>query len=126
MFRKPVNRRAFLRSAGLVVATLSPIGAACARSNVRRTLSFEHTHTGESLSVVYFEEGAYRQTSLERINFLLRDFRTDEVHPIDTRTLDILYRAAGTGRSRCPVPGDLWIPVTADQCGTAQSVQRCG
>jgi uncharacterized protein YcbK (DUF882 family) len=55
-----------------------------------RSLSFVHTHTGESLSAVYFREGSYQQTPLERINHLLRDFRTGDVHPIAPAVLDIL------------------------------------
>lgn len=49
-----------------------------------------HTHTGERLSAVYFEDGQYRADELARINHLLRDFRTGDVHPIDPVTLDIL------------------------------------
>lgn len=92
MSRKPLDRRVFLRNASIATLALAaPIGAASARVAQKRMLSFEHTHTGESLSVVYFEEGQYRAASLARINLLMRDFRTDEIHPIDTRTLDILF-----------------------------------
>lgn len=69
---------------------LLPLGAAWARAPERRSLSFVHTHTGERLSTVYFEGGQYRADELERINLLLRDFRTGEAHPIDTGVLDIL------------------------------------
>lgn len=91
MSRKPTHRRAFLRDAGMAMLALAPLKAAFGRSPERRTLSFEHTHTGESLSVVYFRAGEYQPASLEQINRVLRDFRTDEIHPIDTRTLDILF-----------------------------------
>ena len=91
MSRKPIHRRVFLRDAGIAMLALAPVGAAYARSLERRTLSFEHTHTGESLSVLYFRAGEYLTASLEQINWVLRDFRTDETHPIDTRTLDILF-----------------------------------
>ena len=86
-----VDRRIFLRNTGAAVLTLAPMGAACARALERRSLSFVHTHTGESLSAVYFQDGHYQATSLEQINHLLRDFRTDEVHPIDPGVLDILF-----------------------------------
>ena len=83
------SRRRFLQRAGAALVLL-PFGAAWARTPVRRTLSFVHTHTGEQLSTVYFEDGEYRAPELGRINQLLRDFRTGEVHPIDTQVLDIL------------------------------------
>jgi uncharacterized protein YcbK (DUF882 family) len=85
------NRRRFLRHASVAaVGVLLPVGAAWARSPERRSLSFVHTHTGEHLSAVYFENGQYVDSQLERINRLLRDFRTGDVHPIAPATLDIL------------------------------------
>jgi uncharacterized protein YcbK (DUF882 family) len=57
----------------------------------RRALSFVHTHTGETLSTIYFQNGNYLVPSLERVNHLLRDFRTNEVHSIDPALLDILF-----------------------------------
>jgi uncharacterized protein YcbK (DUF882 family) len=83
------SRRRFLQRAGAVLVLL-PFGAAWAGTPVRRSLSFVHTHTGEQLSSVYFEDGEYRAAELGRINQLLRDFRTGDVHPIDTEVLDIL------------------------------------
>jgi uncharacterized protein YcbK (DUF882 family) len=56
-----------------------------------RTLSFEHTHTGEKLKSTYFERGHYIVGALHEINYLLRDFRTDNIHPIDTALLDQLF-----------------------------------
>jgi uncharacterized protein YcbK (DUF882 family) len=56
-----------------------------------RTLSFEHTHTGEKLKLTYFERGNYIKGALQEINYLLRDFRTDDIHPIDTALLDQLF-----------------------------------
>jgi len=76
---------------GAAAASLLPVGAACARAAETRSLSFVHTHTGESLSAVYFRSGDYQPAGLERINHLLRDFRTDETRAIDTRVLDILF-----------------------------------
>ncbi|HVO46652.1 MAG TPA: DUF882 domain-containing protein [Steroidobacteraceae bacterium] len=86
-----LHRRAFLRAAGAAAASLVPVGAACARAIETRSLSFVHTHTGESLSVAYFEAGTYPPVALERINHLLRDFRSNEIHPIDPGVLDILF-----------------------------------
>ena len=82
-------RRRFLQGAGATLVLL-PLGAAWARAPAQRSLSFVHTHTGERLSTVYFEDGEYRIAELTRINQLLRDFRTGDVHPIDTGVLDIL------------------------------------
>ncbi len=85
------DRRNFLRGAGSAALALLPLGVAGARALEQRTLSFVHTHTGESLSTAYFQNGAYNPASLGRIDHLLRDFRTADVHAIDPRVLDILF-----------------------------------
>ncbi len=87
-----VSRRTFLRTATTASAgLLLPVAHACARAIDTRALSFVHTHTGETLTSVYLERGQYQAAGLQRINHVLRDFRTDEVHPIDPRVLDILF-----------------------------------
>lgn len=90
-----VNRRQLLK-AGLFVslACLNPLPA-WARyglSGVReRSLSLLNTHTGEHLKgVVYWDRGRYLPDALGHLNHVLRDHRTDEVHPIDPITLDLM------------------------------------
>jgi len=56
-----------------------------------QTLSFFHTHTEESLQVVYRSGGRYDWQALREINHILRDHRTGEIKPIDTGLLDLLY-----------------------------------
>ena len=56
-----------------------------------KTLSFEHAHTGDKLKLTYFERGNYVEDALQEINYLLRDYHTDAIHPIDTALLDQLY-----------------------------------
>src|SRR5206468_2809045 len=91
MTRKRIDRRTFLHGAGVTTLAFAQLGTAGAREPASRSLSFIHTHTGEGLTELYFREGVYQTASLERINTLLRDFRTAEVHPMDPRVLDILF-----------------------------------
>lgn len=56
-----------------------------------RTLAFQNPHTGDKLTLTYFEKGRYLSDALEEINFLLRDHRTDDIHPIDPELLDQLH-----------------------------------
>jgi uncharacterized protein YcbK (DUF882 family) len=56
-----------------------------------KMLSFNHTHTGDKLKLTYYEQGNYIPDALQEINYLLRDYHTDDVHPIDTALLDQLY-----------------------------------
>ncbi len=56
-----------------------------------RSLRVQHLHTGEQLSAVYYARGRYVPETLAAIDHLLRDFRTDQEHPIDTSLLDLLF-----------------------------------
>jgi len=94
MGRKHIDRRAFLRNATLASLSLTGgarAGAAAGAGSQSRSLSLIHTHTGERLNETYFDVNGYVSEALGRVNRFLRDFRSDEVHPIDVRTLDILH-----------------------------------
>ncbi len=95
------SRRSLLRTAGLLAPLAFTPLRALARAPVRE-LRFYHTHTSEKLDVVYAEHGAYLPEALSRIDYLLRDFRSGDVHAIDPRLLDILAavqaRTGSTGR----------------------------
>jgi uncharacterized protein YcbK (DUF882 family) len=56
-----------------------------------RSLDFYNTHTGETLKTVYWEKGRYIDESLNQVNYILRDFRVNEIKAIDPRLLDLLY-----------------------------------
>ena len=84
-----LDRRQFIRA--VAVSACASVAAAYGAPPDRRSLSFAHTHTGETLSTVYFQDGSYLAPSLEHVNHFLRDFRTNEVHSIDPGVLDILF-----------------------------------
>jgi uncharacterized protein YcbK (DUF882 family) len=91
------SRREFVQAAAALAGTLLAAPALAAPRS--RTLSVVHTHTGEKLSSVYYRDGAYVPGELARINYVLRDFRTGQVHDIDPAVLDIavdLRELAGT------------------------------
>jgi len=91
-----LHRRAFLKTGALALfaaptlveaATTSPSGL---KNLSERTLSFLNLHTGEALKTVYWQTGAYLPSSLDDINRVLRDHRTNEKHEIDPKLLDLL------------------------------------
>lgn len=84
-------RRGFMRQLGAVGLGLAAVRVALASSAERRSLSFVHTHTGEQLTTEYYAGGDYRADELQRVNVLLRDFRNDQVFPIDPKVLDRLF-----------------------------------
>ncbi len=58
---------------------------------VERDIAFRHRHTGETLRTVYYANGRYIPSALTEVNWLLRDFRLNEVKEIDPQLLDLLY-----------------------------------
>lgn len=100
----------------LVPAVASPVMAAVfSQGKVTRgarRVSFRNQHTGEIFSGVYRVGDKYLPDAFEKINIVLRDFRSDEIFPIDPRVMDIVYTVHQmTGRSdpyeilsgyRCP------------------------
>lgn len=98
------DRRRFLAVLGACGAALlagAPAVHAAARPS--RTLSFHSLHTHESLELVYWEAGRYLPHALSSIDDHLRDFRTGDVYPIETRLLDLLYALNGLLCNREPL-----------------------
>lgn len=94
--RGAVTRRHFLAwgSAGVALAlpalAMPHIANAAVLAANQRKLAFDNLHTGETLKTVYWEGGDYVPGALGEINHILRDFRTNDVHPIDAKLLDLL------------------------------------
>jgi len=107
---KHINRRRFLTMGLLSAAPIVVPGAAWARMRVKtsssgtrelaRTLSFLNLHTGERLTTVYWEKGKYVPSALKEVNYILRDFRQNEVKPIDPTLLDLLVALRDRLQSR--------------------------
>lgn len=87
------NRRWILKAALGACAALgiAPALAQAAALAPARRLSFDNLHTGERLSAVYWADGAYLPDASREIDWVLRDFRANEAHPIDPRLLDLLF-----------------------------------
>jgi uncharacterized protein YcbK (DUF882 family) len=96
-----VSRRKFLGigacAAGAVAASslLHPASAAIlspsAGGEGARRIAFRNSHTGEIFSGVYRVGDKYLPDAFDRINIVLRDFRSNELFPIDPRVIDIIY-----------------------------------
>jgi uncharacterized protein YcbK (DUF882 family) len=94
------RRRAALGAALVLgLAAMLPLTLNRAASPEERRLSFFHTHTGESLDIVYARDGRYITPALDRINEFLSDFRTGDVTVVDPGLLDILYEVRESLRS---------------------------
>ena len=82
------HRRLLLKG----LATL-PMGLSAAAAQAARDphLAFRHTHTEERLRVAFRNRHGYIQPALQRMDWLLRDFRTGESTRMDPRLYDMLH-----------------------------------
>jgi uncharacterized protein YcbK (DUF882 family) len=87
-----VTRRTLL-IAGLATAAtaLAASPAEAMRVPRERELHIVNAHTGESFRDVFWANGRHVNVASKRINWLMRDFRTDDVRPIDSDLVDLLY-----------------------------------
>lgn len=56
-----------------------------------RSLTLHHTHTGEDLTVTFRRNGRYDEDGLKKLNWFLRDWRTDEPTRMDPQLFDIVW-----------------------------------
>ncbi len=105
-----LHRRQFLGlGAAAAAAAFVPqrahaaIRPAAAAAVPERVLSFFNTHTGERLRTRYCAGGEYQPDALTEVNYILRDFRANEIKPIDPRLLDLLHELGGTLETDQPI-----------------------
>jgi uncharacterized protein YcbK (DUF882 family) len=88
-------RRTLIRRAAVLCAPALLIPRRSLATVLRAdALAFVHTHTGETLSVDWRVEGMPDPAALRRVDRLLRDTRSGDVHPIDPALLDQLQRVS--------------------------------
>lgn len=89
------SRRRFLQLASGAVVGAAGAGMmrpAFAAAPQGRLLAFDHTHTGEKLSLVYAAGSDYFKDSLAKLNRFLRDHYTGDVGVMDPQLFDVLHR----------------------------------
>jgi uncharacterized protein YcbK (DUF882 family) len=90
-----LSRRRFLK--GLAYGSLIAMGsskatqAAFLKPTNPKMLSLVHHHTGDKLSLTYFDQGIYVKNALAEINYFLRDYHNDQIHRVDPKLLDHLH-----------------------------------
>lgn len=84
------RRGALLAGLGLVAPALLA-ATAQASAHETRALALHNLHTGEALTIEYWQNGAVPADAAEAISHILRDHRTGETHAIDVRLLDLLH-----------------------------------
>ena len=97
MTTKPISRRALLGAFAATSVVAAPVTANAfgflrGAGDIRK-IAMYNGRTGESIDMVYWIDGDYVRPALEEINFFMRDWRSDEVHVIDPRTIDVMAAA---------------------------------
>lgn len=92
------NNKSLTRRNFLIHATGTALGLACCTPMSAlgslprtRTLSFYHTHTGETFDVST-TNGRYTTRDRKKLFTFLRDFRTGDTHPMDIRLFSTLMK----------------------------------
>lgn len=101
------NSRRQLLKLGLLVFSAGlvpfPVRAALRETAGRdRSLALYNTHTGESITSVYWTEGSYVPQVLTEIDYVLRDHRNNEIKAISPALLDFLYGINSMVEARQP------------------------
>ena len=108
-YRQTLNSRSkkLLASAALTAAlslvAWVGLGAPTIAGGENRTISLYHIHTKESVTVTYMVNGRYVPSAMKKINYLLRDWRRNEVITIDPKTIDLVWELHADLGSRAPV-----------------------
>ncbi len=105
--RRQVLGYAAVGAAGAAAAAVSSGGAQATPGYLRglgdfRRLRINNGRTGERLDIIYFADGEYIAEALDELNYIARDWRRDEIRPIDPRALDFaaaVYKQLDTRES---------------------------
>ena len=89
--------------AALSVAAGWSLGTPTIAGGETRTISLYHIHTKESLTITYMVKGRYVPSAMKKINYLLRDWRRNEVVTIDPKTIDLIWEMHADLGSRAPI-----------------------
>ena len=88
------SRRSLLWVFGASVISAAPVFANASgfirgAGDIRKLKMVSHK-TGERIDTIYWIDGEYIPEALHEIDVLMRDWRRNEIKPIDLRTIDIL------------------------------------
>ena len=94
-----ISRRNLLGVFGASLVSAAPVftnaaGFIKGAGDIRK-LKMISDKTGERIDTIYWIDGGYIPEALHEIDVLMRDWRRNEIKPIDLRTIDILAASHG-------------------------------
>jgi len=86
-------------------AAIAVVGGSTVGANrgSERTISLYNIHTKETLSIVFKRDGQYVPAAMERVNWLLRDWRKNEPTTMDPALVDLLWEIHSELGSKEPI-----------------------
>ena len=82
--------RAFAATAVAAAPTYSHAFGLLRGAGDIRSIAMYSGRTGEKVNTIYWIDGKYIKEALNEVSHFMRDWRTDSVKQIDTRTIDII------------------------------------
>lgn len=94
-----------LLAGAAVLAITATVGASgiVANSDSDRVIALHNIHSGETVSVLYKKGGKYVASGLEKVNWILRDWRRNETTAMDPELIDLLWEMHAELGSREPI-----------------------
>ena len=94
-----ISRRSLLSAFGASLVSAAPVftnaaGFIKGAGDIRK-LKMISDKTGERIDTIYWIDGGYIPEALHEIDVVMRDWRRNEIKPIDLRTIDILAASHG-------------------------------
>ena len=99
--------KSFLRT-GLLLVSMLIVANLSGNTGEERMLKVFHTHTGDSLQVIYYRQGEYDPAALLDIRTFLADWRDGQQHDVDPHLMDILWQLQKATGSN-----DTWEVISA-------------
>ncbi len=98
-----MSARALTSGAAALIAVCAGVTALVARGDDERTLSLYNIHNKESLSIVYMRNGKRDPEAMKKINWFMRDWRTNQPTTMDPELIDLIWEVHAELGSREPI-----------------------
>jgi uncharacterized protein YcbK (DUF882 family) len=90
-------------AAFLLIAASFGLQQAFAAPGDTRTISLHHIHTKEDVTITFKRNGQFDEEALKKINWALRDWRTDAPTKMDPHVIDLLWEVARDVGAKEPI-----------------------
>ena len=123
-----MQRRRWGFATCLIIVLVLVAGTSTLTANTTRdrTISLYNIHNKETLTVQYMKGGKRSAEAMQRINWILRDWRKDEATQMDPDLVDLLWEIHTELGSREPIHIISGLSLPRHQQHAAQERRRTG